>query len=156
MYVPLTAPTTMRNSSTTKYYDQGYWMNYPNNSGYSLKIFDNAESGALKKELTFPFSADTIMPISITTDLEGGKTYGFKIVRADGKEYGNTGTMTNGHSGDGSQGVWQFTYIINRAGLTTNSAGDYTFTLNYGLDLNDAYNYLVGVHYPEANGSDNG
>ena len=155
MYVPLTVNTEEKNVDRdikTIYYNTGYWMNYPDNSGYSLKIFDNASDGALKKELNFPFSADYKMPMSITTDLEGNKTYGFKIVRADGNEYGNTGTMTNGHSGDGSQGVWEFTYIINRAGLTTSSAGDYTFTLSYGLDLKDKYNYLVGVHYPEATG----
>ena len=152
MYVPLTEPTTMRNSNSTKYYDQGYWMNYPDNAGYTLKIYDNTTDGALKKTLAFPFAADKKMPMSITTDLEGAKTYGFTVERADGTVYGNNGTMTNGHSGDEGQAVWEFKTEKSRAGLTTSSAGDYTFTLTYGADLSSKYNYLVGVHYPEATG----
>lgn len=154
MYVPLTAPTTMRNSSTTKYYDQGYWMNYPDNSGYTLQIYDNTTDGGLRKSIQFPVAADRKMPMAITTDLEGGKTYGFKLYRADVTYYGNTGTMTNGHSGDGNQGAWEFkSDVSNRAGLTTTSAGNYTFTLTYGLDLdNTNYNYHIAVRYPESTG----
>ena len=152
MFVPLSSPTTIMNGSTTTYYDQGYWMNYPETTGYTLKIYDNKSDGAEKKSIAFTFPADKKMPVSITTDLEGGKTYGFKIVRVDGTEYGNAYTMSNGHSGDEGQTVWEFTSGAGRCGLTTSSAGDYTFTLSYGEDRNHDFNYLVGVHYPEATG----
>ena len=159
MYVPLNANTVNKNvdgDNKTVYYNTGYWMNYPENTGYTLKIYDNNSDGALKKEIAFTFPAYKKMPMSITTDLEAGKTYGFKIERVDGTSYGNAGTMSNGHSGDGVQTVWEFkSNVSNRCGLTTSSAGDYTFTLSYGLDAvtpTPGYNYLVGVHYPEATG----
>ena len=156
MYVPLAGVDPVTKNGTGEhmsyYYEKGYWMNYPDNSGYTLKIYDNTGDGALKKTLAFPFAADKKMPMSITTDLEGAKTYGFTVERADGTVYGNNGTMTNGHSGDEGQDEWEFKIGTKRAGLTTSSAGDYTFTLTYGDDLNSEYNYLVGVHYPEATG----
>ncbi|MBO6074322.1 MAG: starch-binding protein [Paludibacteraceae bacterium] len=150
MFVPLDVRTDYLNA--TEYFNNGYWMNYPDNTGYTLRIYDNNTSGALKKEIMFPFTTDKKMPISITTDLESGKTYGFTIYRADGNVYGNSGTMTNGHSGDDGQTVWEFTHNAGRSGLTTTSAGDYTFTLNYGQDASSNYNYLVGVRYPESVG----
>ena len=159
MYVPLNANTVNKNidgSNKTVYYNTGYWMNYPENTGYTLKIYDNKTDGAEKKSLAFTFPADMKMPMSITTDLEAGKTYGFKIERVGDTAYGNTGTMSNGHSGDGLQTVWEFkSDVSNRCGLTTSSAGDYTFTLSYGLDAvtpTPGYNFLVSVHYPEATG----
>ena len=157
MYVPLAnvtgEPVEKNEGFTAYYYEKGYWMNYPDNSGYVLKIYDNTTDGALRKEIKFPYTADKKMPMSITTDLEGNKTYGFHLYRADATTYGNTGTMTNGHSGDGIQGAWEFkSDVSNKAGLTTTSAGNYTFTLTYGLDLSSNYNYLVGVRYPESTG----
>ena len=152
MFVPLDVVTNDLNS--TKYYNNGYWMNYPDNSGYKLEIYANNTSGALTKEIEFPFAAGKKMPMSITTYLDGNHTYGFKIYRADGDVFGNNGTMSNGHSGDGNQGVWEFKTGKNKAGLTTTSAGNYTFTLNYGLDIQETpeYNYLVGVRFPESTG----
>ena len=159
MYVPIDANTVDKNVSgdiKTVYYNTGYWTNYPNSTGYVLEIYDNTSDGALKKTLSFPFSANKAMPVSITTDLEGHKTYGFKIKDANSTAYGNTGTMSNGHSGDeGQNAPWEFkSGVSNRCGLTTTSAGDYTFTLTYGLDIaaTPGYNFLVGVHYPEATG----
>lgn len=153
MFVPLAEPTTMKNSEKATYYDQGYWMNYPESTGYTLNIYDNTTDGGLRKSIQFPFAADMKMPMAITTDLEGGKTYGFQLYRIDGTTYGNSGTMTNGHSGDEGQGVWEFkSDVTNKAGLTTTSAGDYTFTLTYGMDLSSNYNYLIGVRYPESTG----
>ena len=158
MYVPIDANTVDKNvvgDIKTVYYNTGYWMNYPDGTGDTLKIWDNNSNGALAKERVFPFSANKAMPISITVDLEKGRTYGFKIVDANGQAYGNTGTMSNGHSGDeGQNAPWEFkSNVSNRCGLTTTSAGDYTFTLTYGLDLDKTnYNFHVGVHYPEATG----
>lgn len=165
MFVPLAEPTTLKNSDKATYYDEGYWMNYPDDTGYELKIFnkrtraDEPYADSMDpyciKTIKIPFGAGNKLPASVTVDLEAGKTYGFKIYRADGQWYGNNGTMTNGHSGDGNQGVWEFKTDKENAGLTTTSAGNYTFTLSYGLDAvtpTPGYNYLVGVRYPESTG----
>ena len=159
MFVPLTGITPQKkNNNKAEYYFEGCWMNYPENTGYTLYIFNTNASDGMShseiKHIDFGHAADNAMPVSITTDLEAGKTYGFKIKSADGSWYGNRGTMTNGHSGDGSQTVWEFkTGTANDCGLTTSGAGDYKFTLSFGLDAdNTNYNYHVAVHYPEATG----
>ncbi len=57
--------------------------------------------------------------------------------------------MTNGHSGDTGQATWVFsTGSGTNCGLTTTSAGNYTFTLSF----NASSQHLVGVHYPESTG----
>ena len=153
MFVPIEQEGVSKNSDQAMYYNEGYWMNYPDNTGYTLKIYNGTSIGsALVKEKAFTFNADKKMPMSVIVDLEKGKTYGFKIYRADGGWYGNANTMSNGHSGDEGQTVWEFTTGTNNCGLTTTSAGDYTFTLNYGQDASSNYNYLVGVRYPESTG----
>ena len=154
MYVPLTGQTPEEKNkpdNTSNYYWKGYWLNYPENTGYTLKIFDHTGDGAsLVKERDFPFSADKAMPMSVTVDLEGGnKTYGFKIYRAGGTWFRNGGTMTNGHSGDEGQAAWVFgTESGTNCGLTTTSAGNYTFK----VWVNSDGNHQVGVHYPESTG----
>ena len=151
MFVPINSVVNDYTANTGSKYYRGYWMNYPESTGYTLKIFDNTGgSASLVKERDFPFSADKAMPMSVTVDLEGGnKTYGFKIYRVDNKWYSNGGTMTNGHSGDTGQAVWGFgDDVSDNCGLTTTSAGNYTFK----LDFNSGGYYQVGVHYPESTG----
>ena len=153
MFVPIEQEGVSKNSDQAMYYNEGYWMNYPDNTGYTLKIYNGTSIGsAFVKEKEFTFNANKKLPLSVIVDLEKGQTYGFKIYRADGGWYGNANTMSNGHSGDEGQTVWEFTTGTNNCGLTPTSAGDYTFTLNYGLDASSAYNYLVGVRYPESTG----
>ena len=157
MYVPLASPTESYNTDAeteAKYYTQGYWMNYPDSTGYKLKIYNGTGGGAtLLKEKEFSFNAGKKMPMSVIVDLEAGRTYGFKIYRVGGTWYSNANTMSNGHSGDEGQTVWEFTTgVSNNCGLQTTSAGDYTFTLNFGQDNSSNYNYLVGVRYPESTG----
>ena len=156
MFVPIDSVKYNYTGNTGSKYYHGYWMNYPDSTGYKLEIYNqvNQAGAELLKEKVFTFNADKRMPMSVTVDLEAGRTYGFKIYRTDNTYYSNGNTMTNGHSGDGTQAVWQFTTdVTNNAGLTTTSAGDYIFTLKYGKDYGDNnYNYLVGVHYPEATG----
>ena len=148
MYVPLSEPTETKNGST--YYTKGYWMNYSENTGYWLKIFDGTGGGASQvMSIPFEFTGDLTMPMSVTAELEGGRTYGFKIYRNDATWWGNNGTMKINASGDTGQTVWEFTTGKNNCGLTTSVAGDYTFTLTYGAK-SGTYYYLVGVHYPVA------
>ena len=161
MYVPLVTEPVQMNSNMADYYNEGYWMNYPDSTGYELRIYNkkaNAGGGdtdpyelSYKRQL-FKFTGDKTMPMAVTVDLEANRTYGFKIYRTDGTYWGNNGTMTTGHSGDEGQTVWEFKTGTSNAGLTTTGAGYYTFTLSYGEDASSNFNYLVGVRYPESSG----
>lgn len=150
MFVPLSSQTgVLKNSNQAKYYNDGYWMNYPENTGYWLKIWDG--SLELYNE-PFEFTSDATMPMSIDVNLDAAHTYEFKIYRIDDNWYGNNGTMKNGSSGDVGQTVWEFMTGKNNCGITTSAAGSYTFTLNYGNSASNGLQYLVGVHYPAAAG----
>lgn len=165
MFVPLAGQTAkemnVNAGGRAYYYNQGYWAKYEpvsKETGYTLKIYNKKNSSDLPdkdqapveiKSIPFTFSGDMTFPVHITTDLETSKTYGFKIYRADGVWFRNGGTMTNGHSGDVGQKEWEFgTESGSNCGLTTTSAGNYTFT----LDFNSSGNHQVGVHYPESTG----
>ena len=139
MFVPLTTKTTSKNN--TDYYNHGYWMNYPENTGYSLLIYNQkAKYGATKLyEIPFEFTEDYTMPMELTVDLEAGQTYGFEIKRADGTYYSTTTTITANTSNWGLY-KGQTSYC----GLQTTAAGNYTFSLFYDGE------YRVGVTYPVA------
>ena len=164
MYVPLSSPSEDLNKNTavtpekkTTYYLKGYWMNYPNNTGYWLKIFNkiakaNEEDSApvCIQDIPFEYTGDMTMPMTVTAELDEGVTYGFKIYRNDATWYGNTGTMKSGASGDTGETVWEFTTAMtSNCGLKTSVAGEYKFTLDYA-PKSGIYYYLVGVHYPVA------
>ena len=150
MYVPIKAAPEYKNhknSDKTTYYNKGYWMNYPENTGYKLQIYDGTGNGAKEvASIRFPYSSNTIMPLTVSVDLEAGKTYGFKILREDNTYFSNKGTMTANSNG------WSFTYGIDQnCGLQTTLAGDYTFTLKYAAPDNkkpNDYQYCVDVVYP--------
>ena len=148
MFVPIKGQTPeQKNNNTTKYYNKGYWMNYPENTGYKLQIYDGTGNSAKEvASIRFPYSTNTIMPLTVSVDLEAGKTYGFKILREDNTYFSNSGTMTANSNG------WSFTYgVSENCGLKTTLAGDYTFTLKYTTpDKNDLnkYEYCVDVVYP--------
>jgi hypothetical protein len=178
MFVPLAGQTAKEMNKNANgsafYYNQGYWTKYEpvtKETGYTLKIFNKKQSSDLPdkdqapveiKSIPFTFSGDMTFPVSVTVDLEAGKWYGFKLYRDKGNSsdplswYGNSGNMSNQHSGDFSKGedVWEFkTTSTMNCGLKTNSAGDYVVTLDYGKEASkDSMQYLVGVHYPEAGG----
>ncbi len=151
MFVPLTGQTgTLLNNKKANYVNQGYWMNYPENTGYVLHIYNSKTYGASDELMSIPFefNEDKTMPMSLTVELAGGKEYGFEIHRADGNNYGtDTKVMKNGDSGDDGAG-WALAEN-KRTGLLTSVAGDYTFTLNFG-NRGGGYNFLAGVHYPVA------
>ena len=181
MFVPLAGQEAVEMNVTVTptpgrayYYNKGYWAKYEpvsKETGYTLKIFnkknnaDEPDAGnapVLVKSVPFVFDGDMTFPVSVTVDLEAGKWYGFKLYRDKGNSsdplswYGNSGNMSNKHSGDFSKSelVWEFkTTLTANCGLKTNSAGDYVFTLAYGKEASkDSMQYLIGVHYPEAAG----
>lgn len=159
MFVPINSVEYDYTTNTGSKYYRGYWMNYPDSTGYELRIYNKKERSydtdpfelSYKRQI-FNFTGDKTMPMSVTVDLEANRTYGFKIYRTDGTYWGNANTMTNGHSGDEGQAVWEFKTETSNAGLTTTGAGYYTFTLSYGEDVSSNFNYLVGVRYPESSG----
>ena len=154
MFVSMKADKVTKNESS--YYNYGYWMNYPTNTGYTLKIYNKVKGDGVQewRSIPFEYSEDMMMPLTLSVSgMESGKTYGFKILRADNTWYGNSGTMTTNSSGDVGQTAWEFTKEVNdNCGLTTTAAGTYVFTLKYGKDRNSNYNYLVGVEYPASVG----
>ena len=160
---PMFVPSTEQEpevKNNTSYYNKGYWVKYMDGTGYELRIFNQIGGDGTKEVMSVPleFTSSEKMPMSVTVDLEAGHTYGFKIYRADGKWYGNTGTMTNS-----SHTKWAFTekYWDNEeekttpnCGLTTGVSGNYTFTLIYdesSTNKND-FEYRVTVDYPASVG----
>lgn len=147
MFVPLAVKSSTKNQ--TDYYNEGYWMNYPENTGYVLKIYNSKTYGTSDEmqSIPFEFTADKTMPMSLTVELNANREYGFEIHRADGISYGNNSkVMKINDSGDNGS-PWAAT-SGKRTGLKTSVAGEYIFTLSFGN--NGGYNYLVGVHYPVA------
>ena len=143
MFVPLTGQTKVKkNNNKAEYMSDGYWMNYPENTGYSLLIYNQkAKAGATKLyEIPFEFTEDFTMPMELVVDLEAGQTYGFEIKRADGEYYGNNGTMT-ANTTNWAMEKDRSSYC----GLQTTAAGNYTFRLYYSSS-----NYRMDVTYPVA------
>lgn len=157
MFVPLATQdkVTLNQSSGGKadYYNAGYWTKYTPGTGYRLEIYNNS-SGAFIKAQDFT-SADDLMPMKATVDLEGGQTYKFQLRRGGessaGIYYGNSGTMTYANHGQGTP--WAMTNSpFSMAGITTNAAGDYTFNLSYSPNADDQYRLRIAVDYPVADG----
>lgn len=150
MFVPLTGVDPLEmNNKQAKYYNEGYWMNYPENTGYTLKIYKSKTYNTVDElqSIPFEFTADKTLPMSLTVELNANREYGFEIHRADGTTFGNDSkVMKINDSGDNAD-AWVIT-SGKRTGVKTSVAGDYIFTLNFGN--NGGYNYLVGVHYPVA------
>lgn len=152
MYVPLKESGESKNSGQAKYFQHGYWMNYPENTGYTLKIYDKVSGSPAPVELKsipFEFTDDYTMPMELNVDLEAGQTYGFKIWRNDGLNtgagtyYGNNSTMTENTTN------WAMETSKNNCGLQTTVAGNYKFSLSY-FAVSSTYHYRVGVTYPVA------
>lgn len=157
MFVPLATqdPVTLNQNSGGKadYYNAGYWTTYTTGTGYRLEIYNNG-TGAFIKGEDFT-SADDLMPMKATVDLEGGTTYKFQLRRGGessaGIYYGNSGTMTYADHGQGTP--WAMTNSsFEMCKITTNAAGDYTFNLSYSPNSSDQYRLRIAVDYPVADG----
>ncbi len=140
MFVPVSTDVTSdyyilnRASDGEAHYYRGFWVKYSPNSdstGYYLHVYNQkAASGAkliqsLPLRLTQTGEGNT-WELTASMDLEGGKTYGFKITKATGVStkawYSYNGTLTAAdHTGKVLDGT------SDNIGLTTTSAGDYTF-----------------------------
>ena len=152
MFVPLAGQTPVTHNTSAKYYNEGYWMNYPENTGYTLHIYSGTTAGTSDelRSIDFPFTADKTMPMEVTLELNANTTYGYEIHRADNTYYANDGTIKINASGDEGESPVKLA-ASTRGGIKTSAAGDYTFKLNFGES--SGYGYLFGVHYPASVGS---
>ena len=149
MYVPL-ADQTPANWNSTDYYDKGYWMNYPENTGYTLKIYNWHENTDPVREYPFPYSDDLKMPLKLDVEFNsGGANYWFMIYRNDGNYYGNTYTFNQNFNTE-----QKITSGSNRLKLVTSAPGIYTLTLTYhdNGDNPKTYDYYIDVDFPVAVG----
>ena len=150
MYVPL-ADQTPTEWNSTKYYDKGYWMNYPENTGYTLKIYNSwtaTKETAAVREYPFPFSEDKKMPLQLDVEFNNSRSeYWFMVYRNDGVYYGNEYTYNQNYNTDQviSSGD-------NKCKLVTSAPGVYSIKLTYHDDGGNpkAYNYYIDVDFPVA------
>lgn len=145
MFVPLTTKSDTKNG--TDYYSNGYWMNYPENTGYTLKIYNawNATKTAAVREYPFPFSADKTMPLKLDVEFNDAGTheYWFMVYRNDGEYLGNAYNFNQNYNGEQI-----ITSGDNKSKITTSAPGIYTLTLLYKNDKK----YYIDVDFPIAVG----
>lgn len=150
MFVPLGDQTPVVHNKTN-YYNSGYWMNYPENTGYTLKIYNawNAtkETDAVRS-IAFPYSADKKMPLKLDVEFNDAGTheYWFMVYRNDGTYLGSTY-----HFKQGYQDEQIITGGNNKNKITTSAPGNYTLTLTYHDNGSGTVNYYIGLNFPIAN-----
>ena len=151
MFVPVaTSNTDYYLMNTVAHYYRGFWVkNSPNidSTGYFLKVYDKVSGNdpapkliqSIPLRLTQTGEGDSY-ELTATMDLEGNKTYGFKFTKADTggtKWFGKNVTLSSSKQYDEG-----FTTGTGNCGITTTSAGDYTFHVycaNFGSkDANTA------------------
>ena len=144
IFVPLADQTPVnKNSSAAKYYNEGYWMNYPENTGYTLKIYDSQGASTPTRTIRFPYSEDLKMPLKLDVDLnDASRDYYYTIYREDGTvlsaDYGmNINYHTDVRLNNPSKKIK----------ITTTASGIYTFTLVY-KDNGGTKDYYISVDYP--------
>ena len=161
MFVPLEGqtPTDLNANAGGKacYYNRGYWTTYTAGTGYTLEIYHNSDESSCIQAIPFT-STDDLMPMSAVVDLEAGTTYRFQVRRGGegstyGFYYGNTGTMTYANHGVGTGWVMenQMDGGFQKAKITTNASGNYTFNLSYSANASSEYRLRMEVDYPIAN-----
>lgn len=143
MFVPLTNQTKQKkNNNKAEYYSDGYWMNYPENTGYTLKLYSSQDATTPTRTIRFPFSADTKMPLKLDVELnEAATNYFYTIYREDGAVLSASyGMNTNYHSDV------RLNNPNTKISIKTTAPGIYTFTLVYKNTPN--LDYYISVDYP--------
>lgn len=151
LFVPLGDQTGVKmNSNTATYYSNGYWMNYPLNTGYTLKIYnawnvDNATGAA--REIPFPYSEDLKMPLKLNVEFNdaGNHNYWFMIKKNDGNHHGVNYTINQNYNDEQA-----LTSGKDKLKLVTSAPGIYTFTLTYHDNGSGTVNYYIDVDFPVA------
>lgn len=143
MFVPLDNVTKTKNG--TKYYNDGYWMNYPENTGYTLRIYSNSGDSEPTRTIRFPFSNDKKMPLKLDVEFNGAATnYYFNIYREDGTVLSASYGMNTDYHSD-----VRLNNPSPKISIKTTAPGIYTFTLVYKNTPN--LDYYISVDYPISN-----
>ena len=143
LFVPLADQTgTSMNGGAAMYYNDGYWMNYPDNTGYTLKIYDSQGATTPIRTLRFPFSEDTKMPLKLDVEFNSpGTTFYYTIYREDGDVLSADYGMNQNYHSD-----VPLTDPSKKIRITTTATGIYTYTLVY--KDSPSKNYFISVDYP--------
>lgn len=158
LFVPLSdQPEVKKNGNTASYYCEGYWMNYPANTGYTLRIYDtwNADNvtGA-SREFLIPFSEDVKMPLKQEVEINfSGKSW-FLIYRNDGKYLEGSHTFKQTDHGDKKITKAANAGSAKKMILLSDGSGIYTFNLSFRGDGGspENYDYYLSVDFPAAVG----
>ena len=141
MFVPLADQTPDKHNGTD-YYFNGYWMNYPANTGYTLKIYNWYGDSEPARTYTFPYSADLKMPLKLDVEFNNGEDFWISIYRNDGVTMGK-----NYEVKQDSNDPQIITETADKLKVITSTPGTYSFTLSY-----TGTNYYIDVDYPAAVG----
>ena len=146
MYVPIDEASRLSQAKAT-YYFRGYWMNYPENTGYTLKIYNswNADiaTGA-SREYVFPYGTGFEMPIKLDVEFNTSGQYWFMVYRHDGTYWGaENAVMTQD-----SHSEFRIYQTNHKPKIITSSPGVYTYTLSFFDDGEGGYMYHINVDYP--------
>ena len=162
MFVPIAdqEPTELNNYTdkegkkcVTKYYNKGYWMNYPENTGYTLDLFNHHSDNDPARYFIYPYSKNTIFPLQLEVEInaenivDGDQKIWFRIHRNDGKNFGGHATNFPTVNPTATGGfIAENDYKVE---LITPIAGTYTFMLDYKYDETAKdYQYHIEVDYP--------
>lgn len=156
LFVPLSdQPAISKNGGTANYYCEGYWMNYPANSGYTLRIYDtplaNNATGA-SREFLIPFSEDVKMPLKQEVEVNFSGESWFIIYRNDGKYLEGSHTFKQTDHGDKKITSTADASKAKKMRLISDGSGIYTFTLTFRGDGGENYDYYLNVDFPAAVG----
>ncbi|MBR0296364.1 MAG: InlB B-repeat-containing protein [Paludibacteraceae bacterium] len=127
-------------------YFEGYWMKYnETSSGIQLLMWTYGDAVVSGTPVTFTTANAGDREFTASVTLSATTGYKFKVKGLNGREYGNSGTMTNTNCTG-----WDFLDRTNSdCNFTSTGAGTYKFTLNctnsgklkvsldFPLDLND-------------------
>lgn len=146
MFVPLTGVDPVsKNEGLADYYNKGYWMNYPENTGYTLRIYSNSGDSEPTRTIRFPFSNDKKMPLKLDVEFnEAATNYYFNIYREDGTVLSASYGMNTDYHSD-----VRLNNPSQKISIKTTAPGIYTFTLVYKNTPN--LDYYISVDYPISN-----
>lgn len=152
MFVPVEQDGVSLNGGLAIYYNEGYWMNYPENTGYTVRIYNawNVDMTSPAREYYFPYSSDKKMPLKLDVEFNTTDAKWFSIYRNDGVYLGVNALMTQA-----SHTNYRIKDSNNKIKIQPSAPGIYTYTLTFYDDgekdgSGKAYGnmYHITVDYP--------
>ena len=152
MFVPVEQDGVSMNGGLAIYYNEGYWMNYPENTGYTVRIYNawNADNASPAREYYFPYSSDKKMPLKLDVEFNTTDAKWFSIYRNDGVYLGVNAEMTQA-----SHTNYRIKSSNDKIKIQPSATGVYTYTLTFYDDgekdgSGKAYGnmYHITVDYP--------